>query len=158
LGTVFWLVPALAAPLLWGASNLVDEHLVNRAERDPLTLAIIAGIFASLPAIFVIATGRWIWCGWDTATVAPVGGALGIVVYLPYLAALRIASPSVVILMWTLSPVAIVAIAHFTVKELRAAGAKSVFGLAAVKTLRHSDNLPRPPSAPADQDDDEELF
>jgi drug/metabolite transporter (DMT)-like permease len=49
--------------------------------------------------------------------VALIGGALGIFVYLPYLAALRIASPSVVILMWNLSPVAIVAIAHFTVKE-----------------------------------------
>lgn len=114
---MFWLVPALAAPLLWGGSNLVDEHLVNGAERDPFTLAIIAGIFASLPALFVIATGRWIWCGWETATVAIVGGGLGIAVYLPYLAALRIASPSVVILMWNLSPVAIVAIAHFTVKE-----------------------------------------
>jgi drug/metabolite transporter (DMT)-like permease len=114
---MFWLVPALAAPLLWGGSNLVDEHLVNRAERDPFTLAIIAGIFASLPAIFVVVTGRWIWCGWETAIVALVGGAFGIVVYLPYLAALRIASPSVVMLMWNLSPVAIVAIAHFTVKE-----------------------------------------
>ncbi|MCW2749905.1 MAG: hypothetical protein JWR83_1015 [Aeromicrobium sp.] len=47
---------------------------------------------------------------------------------------------------------------NYIAEELRVAGAKSVFGLAAVKTLRDSDNRPRPPSAPADQDDDEELF
>ncbi len=114
---MFWLIPALIAPLLWGASNLVDEHLVNSEERDPLTLSIVAGLFGSLPAIFVIVTGRWVWCGSETAIIALAGGALGIVVYLPYYKALRIASPSVVILMWNLSPVAIVATAHFTVKE-----------------------------------------
>lgn len=114
---MLWLVPALIAPLLWGASNLVDEHLVNRAERDPFTLSIVAGIFGSLPAIFVAATGRWVWCGWETAGIAVAGGVLGIVVYLPYFVALRIASPSVVILMWNLSPVVIVGIAHFTVRE-----------------------------------------
>src|SRR5450631_2136463 len=114
---MFWLVPALIAPLLWGASNLVDEHLVNRAERDPFTLSIVAGVFGSLPAIFVFMTGRWVWCGWETAGVALAGGALGIVVYVPYFLALRIASPSVVVLMWNLSPVVIVGIAHFTVGE-----------------------------------------
>jgi drug/metabolite transporter (DMT)-like permease len=114
---VFWLVPALVAPLLWGASNLVDEHLVNNAKRDPFTLSIVAGIFGSLPAIFVIATGRWVWCSGEVEIVALVGGALGIIVYLPYFEALRVASPSIVILMWNLSPVAIVAIAHFTVGE-----------------------------------------
>jgi hypothetical protein len=45
---------------------------------------------------------------------------------------------------------------NYIAEELRAAGAKSVFGLAAVKTLRDSDNLPRQAS-PAGQDD-EELF
>jgi drug/metabolite transporter (DMT)-like permease len=114
---VFWLVPALLAPLLWGASNLVDEHLVNRAERGPVTLSIVAGLFGSLPAIFVTVSGRWVWCGWETANVALAGGALGTLVYLPYFAALRIASPSVVVLMWNLSPVLIAGIAHFTVRE-----------------------------------------
>jgi drug/metabolite transporter (DMT)-like permease len=114
---VFWLVPSLIAPLLWGASNLVDEHLVTRAKRDPFTLSIVAGLFGTLPALFVIATGRWVWCGWETVGVALVGGALGIVVYLPYFVALRIASPSAVVLMWNLSPVLIVGIAHFTVRE-----------------------------------------
>jgi hypothetical protein len=35
---MFWLVPALISPLLWAASNVVDEHLVTRAEQAPVTV------------------------------------------------------------------------------------------------------------------------
>lgn len=44
--------------------------------------------------------------------------------------------------------------------ELRAAGAKTIFGLAAVKTLRNDDNVPRPAGGTpggARQDDDWDL-
>jgi hypothetical protein len=48
---------------------------------------------------------------------------------------------------------------NYIAEELRAAGAKEVFGLAVVKTLRDDDNLPRAPSTPADVDpNDEDLF
>jgi predicted amidophosphoribosyltransferase len=48
---------------------------------------------------------------------------------------------------------------NYVAEELRAAGAAEVFGLAAVKTLRDDDNLPRtsPASQPDDQGD-EDLF
>jgi hypothetical protein len=49
---------------------------------------------------------------------------------------------------------------NYIAEELRAAGAKEVFGLAAVKTLRNDDNLPKSGASPQVDDDvnDEDLF
>jgi predicted amidophosphoribosyltransferase len=48
---------------------------------------------------------------------------------------------------------------NFVAEMLRATGAKDVFGLAAVKTLRDDDNLPKAPASPQDDDlNDEDLF
>ncbi|HET6150154.1 MAG TPA: phosphoribosyltransferase family protein [Polyangia bacterium] len=49
---------------------------------------------------------------------------------------------------------------NFVAETLRRAGAKDVFGLAAVKTLRDDDNLPKTPASPQTDDDlsDEDLF
>jgi drug/metabolite transporter (DMT)-like permease len=112
-----WIVPALLAPLLWGASNVVDEHLVNKATQNPVALLLNAGIFASLPAIFVFTTGRWVSCDWPTISLSLTGGMLGVLVYYPYFKALTLAPASAVILMWNLSPVLIAGIAHVAVHE-----------------------------------------
>jgi drug/metabolite transporter (DMT)-like permease len=114
---VLWIVPALLAPLLWAASNLVDDHLVKKATLSPFMLVLSTGIFASLPALFVAATGRWGSCDGRTAALALVGGALGVLVYYPYFRALELAPPSAVMLMWNLSPVLIAGIAHATTHE-----------------------------------------
>lgn len=49
---------------------------------------------------------------------------------------------------------------NYVAEELRRAGAREVFGLAAVKTLSNDDNLPKPASIPktSDDGDDEILF
>jgi hypoxanthine-guanine phosphoribosyltransferase len=49
---------------------------------------------------------------------------------------------------------------NYIAEELRAAGAKEVFGLAAVKTLRNDDNVPKTAASPRTDDDlnDEDLF
>jgi len=47
---------------------------------------------------------------------------------------------------------------NYIAEELRQAGAKEVFGLAAVKTMRCDDNLPRIAASPhADADSDDEF-
>jgi drug/metabolite transporter (DMT)-like permease len=115
---MLWILPALAAPALWAVSNLIDESLVRKTIRDPMALVLATGIFASMPAVVAVLQGRLLWPGYETAAVAIMGGALGLVVYYPYLKALELASPSSVILMWNLAPVMIVGLAHGLAGEI----------------------------------------
>jgi drug/metabolite transporter (DMT)-like permease len=133
--SMFWLVPALISPLLWAASNVVDEHLVTRAEQAPVTLLLVTGIFGSLPALYVLVTGQWVPCSASTAALALAGGVLGILVYYPYLVALTTASASDVILMWNLSPVLIMGIAHVTVSERLTHGQYIAIALLVVSSM-----------------------
>jgi drug/metabolite transporter (DMT)-like permease len=132
---MFWLVPALISPLLWAASNVVDEHLVTRAEQAPVTLLLVTGIFGSLPALYVLVTGQWAPCTGSTAVLALTGGVLGILVYYPYLVALTTASASDVILMWNLSPVLIMGMAHVTVSERLTHGEYIAIALLVVSSM-----------------------
>jgi drug/metabolite transporter (DMT)-like permease len=115
---MLWIIPALAAPALWAVSNLIDESLVRRTVRDPMALVLATGIFASLPAVAAVVQGRLFWPGYEIAAIALAGGALGLVVYFPYLKALELASPSSVILMWNLAPVMIVGLARGLAGEI----------------------------------------
>jgi len=112
-----WVVPALAAPVLWALSNLIDEHLIKNSVRDPMSLTLVTGLFASVPAVAVAVSGHWIWPGLETASLALLCGSLGLLVYYPYLTSLETESPSAVILMWNLTPVAIVGLARLFLHE-----------------------------------------
>ena len=112
-----WLAPAIAAPLLWGASNVIDDHLVNQGLRSTFALVLITGAFASLPALFFAATGRWVWPGLPVAGTAILAGVLGLLVYAPYFEALKVGSPASIILMWNLSPALVAVLAHLTIGE-----------------------------------------
>jgi drug/metabolite transporter (DMT)-like permease len=107
---VLWLLPALAAPILWAASNLIDERLVRTSVRDPLALLLITGLFGSLPAVLIFFSGGLP----DSSTIllALLGGCLEILAYYPYLLTLKTTSASNVILMWNLTPVFIMLLAH----------------------------------------------
>lgn len=112
-----WIIPAIAAPLLWGASNVVDEHLVNQGQLSTGALVLITGAFASLPALFFAASGSWAWPGFLVAGIAVLAGILGLLVYAPYFEALKVGSPASVILMWNLSPALVAVLAHFAIGE-----------------------------------------
>jgi orotate phosphoribosyltransferase-like protein len=47
---------------------------------------------------------------------------------------------------------------NYIAEELRQVGAKEVFGLAAVKTLRNDDNLPKIAASPHADDDSDDDF
>jgi drug/metabolite transporter (DMT)-like permease len=114
---------------------VVDEHLVTRAEQAPVTLLLVTGIFGSLPALYVLVTGQWAPCTGSTAVLALTGGVLGILVYYPYLVALTTASASDVILMWNLSPVLIMGMAHVTVSERLTHGEYIAIALLVVSSM-----------------------
>jgi uncharacterized membrane protein len=112
-----WLAFALLAPVVWGLSNVIDEHLVNERVRDPRAIVIVTGLFAVFPVGFALLTGRFRWPGLPTAMLALAGGALGLLVYLPYLRALQRASASTVLLLWNLTPVLILLMARMSIQE-----------------------------------------
>ncbi len=109
-----WLAPALAAPILWAISNLIDEHLVGDTQLDAWALVLVTGAFTSLPALLVVAHPVPTT---TTAAMAIAAGITGVLVYFPYFKALLFESASTVTLMWNLSPVLIVALARLTIGE-----------------------------------------
>lgn len=100
-----WFPFAIVSPVLWAASNLIDEDLVRHDLRDPITLTAITGLFSSIPVVILAALGAFVWPGWNIFILAVATGIVGLFVYLPYLRALTLASSASVILMWNLAPV-----------------------------------------------------
>src|SRR4051812_39161036 len=98
-----WLVPAIVSPLLWGASNVIDDALVNHHLQSTSTLLLVTGCFAGTPAVYALLIGQLAWPGALTAILALLAGGLGLIVYAPYYEALKSETPTGVILMWNLS-------------------------------------------------------
>jgi drug/metabolite transporter (DMT)-like permease len=130
VGSSAWLGFALLAPLLWSASNLIDERLVRTSTLRPWTLVTIAGAFASVPAFLLF--GRWYWPGWATVSLALGTGAVSVLLLFPYLTALAQESAARVVLMWNLSPVVVLWMAATVLGErVPALAAAAVFLLVA---------------------------
>jgi len=112
-----WFPFAMVAPVLWAASNLIDEDLVRHDVRDPIVLTAITGLFSGITVTVLALLGAFVWPGWSTLALAVATGMLGLLVYIPYLHALMIAPSASVILMWNLTPVIIVGAAWATLGE-----------------------------------------
>lgn len=113
-----WIIFALLAPLLWAASNIVDENLIRREIKNPLALVITTGLFGGIPFVFILATGKFAWPGFETFILAVCAGLVGLLVYWPYFKALQHTDPAKVVLMWNLSPVFVVFMARLILKEI----------------------------------------
>lgn len=103
-----WFPFAIVSPVLWAASNLIDEDLVRHDVRDPIVLTAITGLFSGITVIILALLGAFVWPGWNVFVLAVATGIIGLLVYIPYLRALVLASSASVILMWNLTPVIIV--------------------------------------------------
>ena len=112
-----WPIFALCAPLFWAASNLVDARLLEGRVANPISLVIITGLCAGVPAIVAFVTGSFQWIGWTNALLAVSAGIAGVAVYFPYLIALQRAPVSSVVLMWNLAPIFVVVLAWMVVHE-----------------------------------------
>lgn len=102
-----WFPFAIVSPVFWAASNLIDEDLVRHDVRDPVILTAITGLFSGIAVIVLALLGAFVWPGWNVFVLAVATGAIGLLVYIPYLHALVLASSASVILMWNLTPVII---------------------------------------------------
>lgn len=120
-----WLLFALTAPLLWGISNLIDQHLLREDLFDAPGLLALTGLFAIIPGAVAVTIHGLTWPGATIAILAIVAGALGCLVYLPYFYALERGSAVQVVLLWNLAPVFVVLIAWALLRE-RLAGAEYV--------------------------------
>lgn len=50
-----WLMLSLLASLLWAIVNIVDKIMVERFVKQPIIYALFTGIYASIPALFILA-------------------------------------------------------------------------------------------------------
>lgn len=107
---------ALLAPALWAATNLIDRGL-ERALHHVGPLVIVTGLFAGVPGLILLLMGRPVTANVSVLLLAAVTGAVGLAVYVPYLRALRLADPAVVVLQWNLAPVLTAIFAWFVVDE-----------------------------------------
>jgi drug/metabolite transporter (DMT)-like permease len=121
-----WLGFALLAPLLWAASNVIDERLVRGTSLLPWTMVAISGAFGSTPAVLLL---NWHWPGWSTAALAAATGTLSVLVYFPYFVALGKEPAARVVVMWNLSPVLVLGLAATFLGEHPARFAAIAVGL-----------------------------
>lgn len=128
-----WLLLSLLAPVLWAASNLIDERLVNGPALDAGALLIVTGLFASAPSVLLFgADGA---ADASDVLLAVLAGGLGFAAYYPYFRALLHESAEQVVLMWNLTPVLIAVAARVFIGErLSSAGHVAVAALVASST------------------------
>jgi len=114
---MLWLLFALLAPLLWAATNLIDDDLVLHRLKKPVIILGITGLFACLPALVIILTGHFMMPSWSIILFGLVTGIVSLIAYYPYYRALETANPESVILFWNLAPVLVVLFAFLFLGE-----------------------------------------
>lgn len=90
---------SLIPPILWAASNVIDARLVE-CDRDPWALAGWTGCFLAVVGTIAMVLSPFAIPTAAITGLAAIAAGLGILVYVPYLYALRSASVSSVALMW----------------------------------------------------------
>lgn len=112
-----WLLAAIAAPVVWAFTNVLDQNLVNQRSKDPLFLVGVTGIFAGIPSIIAMASGQFVVLSADNLALATIIGVIGLSAYAPYYLALRHDDAADVILFWNLTPAFVAILAFFIAHE-----------------------------------------
>ncbi|MBS0207488.1 MAG: DMT family transporter [Planctomycetes bacterium] len=115
--SLWWVVPALLAPLLWASTNLADRSLMDRDYLSPLAMLLPTGLILAIPGWLALAATGLHWPGWQIAAAAMGLGALQLVFYWLYFHAIRVSSPSLVILLCNFKPLFVVCLAVLLVDE-----------------------------------------
>lgn len=142
-----WFYLSLLSPLLFAVVNLIDDNLMKHVYRSAYFAAIISGLFGAVPLVSLLITPLQE----TTRLVALLGilcGFLTVIYYFFYFKALDNESPSVVIAMFSLTPVLIPVFAYLFLDErlvpLQIAGflivltASFALGLTEVKKFKFS--------------------
>jgi transporter family protein len=112
-----WMFPALVAPALWAASNVVDSTLVSRSSASITPLLIATGLLGTLPGLLFAISGNLVALPIANIAFALLTGAVAFAVYFPYLRALQHSHATTVILTWNISPLFVAVLAYVIVGE-----------------------------------------
>lgn len=114
---MLWLVLALLGPPLWAGSNVFDSALVRRKKADRASLLLLTGVFTLIPSLWIVVTGGFEMAPLFNIFVALSAGAIGLIVYYPYLRALQSSHAANVILLWNASPLFVALFAYLFLDE-----------------------------------------
>lgn len=114
---MIWLGLALAASLIWAASNLIDSKLISNRSLSPLALCLITGLFGFLPAIFFALFGKLSFPDPWIILVTVGFGILFLFTYYPYYRALETTHAASAVLLWNLSPILVACLAFVFLNE-----------------------------------------
>ena len=109
--TLWWVPPAMIAPILWAIANLLDRKVLKQRHVSPLTMLVPTGLIAACPGLVIWVSDRGSWPSAFTACFGVLLGVVQLLAYLPYFNAVQRTRPSVVVLMWNLTPLFVVALA-----------------------------------------------
>lgn len=113
-----WFYLALLAPLLYAIVVLIDDNLLRTVYRTPAVGASISGLFAALPAAVLLLMGYGsLALPFNLVIVSVAAGLLMSLSYFFYFQGFEKASPSVVAVVLTLTPVVLPFVAYFVVNE-----------------------------------------
>lgn len=130
-----WILFALLAPALWAFTNLIDDDLIRTRIKDPVTLMVITGLFAGIPALALLFTGHLSMPSETVLLFACLAGAANLLSYLPYYYALRETSAANVILMWNLIPAFVTGLAWVFLDEALAPAQYAAIALLVMSSL-----------------------
>lgn len=114
---MLWLLFALLAPLLWAATNIIDDDLVLHRLKKPVIIVGITGLFAGIPALCILLSGHFSLPSWPIVLFGIATGIVSLIAYYPYYRALETANPESVILFWNLAPVLVTLFAFIFLDE-----------------------------------------
>lgn len=114
-----WWVYCAIPSLLWGAANLVDQHLARHYFKDDAVgLLACIGVFTFFSGMLVLVFCLGKYSANITEIIISVGlGAFFVISLIPYIKALQISEASIVVPLWQLSPVFTLIIAWFFLGE-----------------------------------------
>ncbi len=137
-----WFILALSAPILWGATNVLDSALRRHYIKNDWALTWLTAA-ARLPfALIFLLLGGWAFPDWPTILWMGIGGALWTIPFLFYYKALETEDPSRVSLFVQLVPAFTLLNAYLILQEKLNYSQGVAFGLlilagvlASIKTI-----------------------
>src|SRR5882724_9389010 len=111
-----WFYFALAAPLLFALTTLLDDNLLKYVYKSPQFATVSAGVYGTLPLLsrlFLPASN----IPFSLALLAVLAGIFNLIYYFFYFRGLQSDTPSIVLVLFTLAPATLPFLAHATVHE-----------------------------------------
>lgn len=112
-----WLFFALLTPFLFSFTNYTEKYLVDKKIKDPTSITILCGLIILLIGVII-----FIWQGFPIIGVSQtffllISGIFLVVYLIPYFKALSLDDASRVVPLFQITPVFVLVIGYFLLKE-----------------------------------------